>query len=379
MVSELRRKNVNEVAITQYDISVIPNDFNITTIFNLIDSGAIEMPVFQRNYIWDRKRASRFIESLVLGLPIPQIFLYQKARNRFLVIDGQQRLLSIYYFIKQRFPLPEKRAELRKIFDENNGIPDSVLFDDSYFQDFKLLFPKSEVGEKNPLDGLRYGNLGIYKSNFEFMTMRCMTIRQNEPKEDDGSVFEIFSRLNTGGVNLSNQEIRACLYYSDFFRMLNLLNQNSIWRKFYGKPEDGKFKDVEIILRSFALLCDSKNYSGSMNNFINRFAKKAMSFSAQEIEYLRNLFSSFLDACVEVPGDLFATKKGELNAALFDCVFAVVAGKYYKNNSLISEKIHADKICALKADAEFEEAITHSTSHTKVVEKRIAKAHEYLQ
>lgn len=55
MVSELRRKNVNEVAVTQYDISVIPNDFNITTIFNLIDSGAIEMPVFQRNYIWDRK------------------------------------------------------------------------------------------------------------------------------------------------------------------------------------------------------------------------------------------------------------------------------------------------------------------------------------
>ena len=161
MVSELRRKNVNEVAVTQYDISVIPNDFNITTIFNLIDSGAIEMPVFQRNYIWDRKRASRFIESLVLGLPIPQIFLYQKARNRFLVIDGQQRLLSIYYFIKQRFPLPEKRAELRKIFDENNGIPDSVLFDDSYFQDFKLLLPKSEVGEKNPLDGLRYGNIGV--------------------------------------------------------------------------------------------------------------------------------------------------------------------------------------------------------------------------
>lgn len=72
MVSELRRKNVNEVAVTQYDISVIPNDFNITTIFNLIDSGAIEMPVFQRNYIWDRKRASRFIESLVYD------FLFRK-------------------------------------------------------------------------------------------------------------------------------------------------------------------------------------------------------------------------------------------------------------------------------------------------------------
>ena len=240
MSSELRRKNVNEVAVTQYDISVIPNDFNITTIFNLIDSGAVEMPVFQRNYIWDKKRASRFIESLILGLPVPQIFLYQKERNKFLVIDGQQRLLSIYYYIKQRFPLVEKRAELRKVFDLNNGIPDSILFSDMYFQDFKLQLSKSENREKNPLDGLRYNTLGLYKSNFEFMTIRCMAIRQNEPKEDDSSVFEIFSRLNTGGVNLSNQEIRACLYYSDFFRMLNILNQNSIWRNIYGKPEDGK-------------------------------------------------------------------------------------------------------------------------------------------
>lgn len=229
MSSELKLNKPSGAAVMQYDISVIPNDFNITTIYNLIDSGAIEMPVFQRNYIWDKKRASRFIESLILGLPIPQIFLYQKARNQFLVIDGQQRLLSIYYFIKQRFPISEKRAEIRKIFDDNNCIPEDILNNDDYFQDFKLQFAKPEDGGTHPLQGLKYTTLGIYKSNFEFMTIRCMAIRQNEPKEDDSSVFEIFSRLNTGGVNLSNQEIRACLYYSDFFRMLNKLNENQIW------------------------------------------------------------------------------------------------------------------------------------------------------
>lgn len=379
MSSELRRKNVNEVAVTQYDISVIPNDFNITTIFNLIDSGAVEMPVFQRNYIWDKKRASRFIESLILGLPVPQIFLYQKERNKFLVIDGQQRLLSIYYYIKQRFPLVEKRAELRKVFDLNNGIPDSILFSDMYFQDFKLQLSKSENREKNPLDGLRYNTLGLYKSNFEFMTIRCMAIRQNEPKEDDSSVFEIFSRLNTGGVNLSNQEIRACLYYSDFFRMLNILNQNSIWRNIYGKPEDGKFKDVEIILRSFALLCDGENYSGSMNGFINRFAKKAMNYSTSEIEYFENLFTSFLESCSEISRETFATKKGEFNGALFDSVFVATVDIYYKEKSLVGGKIQPDKINALKKDVEFEKAITHSTSHSKMVKKRLAKAQEYLQ
>lgn len=379
MATELKTKGTSGVAVMQYDISVIPNDFNISTIFSLMDSGAIEMPVFQRNYIWDRKRASRFIESLILGLPIPQVFLYQKARNRFLVIDGQQRLLSIYYFIKQRFPLPEKRAELRKVFDENNGIPEAILSDDEYFQDFKLQFSKTEEGGKNPLDGLKYNTLGIYKSNFEFMTMRCMAIRQNEPKEDDSSVFEIFSRLNTGGVNLTNQEIRACLYYSDFYRMLSRLNQNIIWRSLYGKPEDGKFKDVEVILRSFALLCNGDKYSGSMNVFINRYAKEAMNYSAEEVVYLHNLFMSFLNSCNGLPRELFTTKNGDLNAALFDSVFTVTASECFKRKALITQKLDQEKISALKSDREFEEAITHSTSHTKMVNKRIEKARAYLQ
>lgn len=378
MSTNLKTKGTSGVAVMQYDISVIPNDFNISTIFNLMDSGAIEMPVFQRNYIWDRKRASRFIESLILGLPIPQIFLYQKARNKFLVIDGQQRLLSIYYFIKQRFPLSEKRAELRKVFDENNGIPEEILSDDEYFQDFKLQFSKTEEGGENPLDGLKYTTLGIYKSNFEFMTMRCMAIRQNEPKEDDSSVFEIFSRLNTGGVNLTNQEIRACLYYSDFYRMLSRLNQNIIWRRLYGKSEDGKFKDVEVILRSFALLCNGDKYSGSMNVFINRYAKEAMNYSANEVAYFHDLFVSFLNACSEIPRELFTTKKGDLNAALFESVFIVTASECFKHKALITQKLDQEKIRALKADSEFKEAITHSTSHTKMVNKRIEKARAYL-
>lgn len=378
MNTSLVNNKSNGVNITQYDISVIPNDFNISTIFNLVDSGAIEMPFFQRNYIWDRKRASRFIESLVLGLPIPQIFLYQTARNKFLVIDGQQRLLSVYYFIKQRFPLTEKRAELRKIFDQYNGIPDEVLYDDAYFQDFKLQFAKSEDGEKNQLDGMKYSTLGIYKSNFEFMTMRCMAIRQNEPKEDDSSVFEIFSRLNTGGVNLSNQEIRACLYYSNFYRMLNTLNQNSVWRSIYGKPEDDKFRDIEILLRAFSLLYGQDNYTGTMNVFINRFAKKAMGFDVDEVNFCRELFTQFMDACKDIPREVFCTQKGALNAALFDCLFAVCAAEQLKQRKISNFSLDASRISRLKKDVEFEVAITHSTSHAKAVSTRLAKVREYL-
>jgi hypothetical protein len=113
-----------EYAFTEYDLSASPNDFNTVTIFNFIESKAVKIPAFQRHYVWDIKRASKLIESLVMGIPIPQVFLYEEAKNSFLVVDGQQRLMSIYYFMRERFPRKEKRTELRRLFDLNGGVPE---------------------------------------------------------------------------------------------------------------------------------------------------------------------------------------------------------------------------------------------------------------
>ena len=132
----------DEIQIEEYDITAAPNDFNVLTIFNFLESGAVRIPGFQRNYVWDLGRASKLIESLILGLPVPQVFLYEIERNKFLVIDGQQRLMSIYYFIKQRFPKKEKRTDLRAIFDEQGKIPDHVVHDDVYFENFRLKLPE---------------------------------------------------------------------------------------------------------------------------------------------------------------------------------------------------------------------------------------------
>ena len=85
--------------------------------------------------------ASRLIESLILGLPVPQLFLYEEGNNRFLVIDGQQRLMTIYYFIKGRFPRTDQVVTLRPIFEEHGNIPESVFADDKLFRDFRLWLP----------------------------------------------------------------------------------------------------------------------------------------------------------------------------------------------------------------------------------------------
>ena len=124
--------------VDEYDITASPNDFNVKTIYDFIESGAVKIPGFQRNYVWDQRRASKLIESIIIGLPIPQIFLYEESRNSFLVIDGQQRLMTLYYFMKQRFPKKEKRASLRAIFAEHGKIPDDILHNDDYFSKFNL-------------------------------------------------------------------------------------------------------------------------------------------------------------------------------------------------------------------------------------------------
>src|SRR6266436_9534638 len=80
----------DDYPIDQYDLTATPNDFNILTIFSFIQSGAVKIPGFQRNFVWDQRRASKLVESLIIGLPVPQVFLYEESRNKFLVIDGQQ-------------------------------------------------------------------------------------------------------------------------------------------------------------------------------------------------------------------------------------------------------------------------------------------------
>src|SRR4030066_1522584 len=87
---------MEEYPITEYDLTAVPNDFNVTTLVNLIDSGIVKIPTFQRHYVWDLPRASKLIESLIIGLPVPQIFFYEEKKNEYLVIDGQQRLMTIY-------------------------------------------------------------------------------------------------------------------------------------------------------------------------------------------------------------------------------------------------------------------------------------------
>ena len=369
-----------ETVVKEYDITATPNDFNILTLFSLIDNGVIKMPPFQRNYVWDEKRASKLIESIILGLPVPQVFLYEQGKNSFYVIDGQQRLLSIYFFVKQRFPTAEGRLILRQYLTGDTRIDSSVLSDDRYFKNFKLKLPSSENNEKNKFDKLKYETLGEYKNTFDILrTVRSVVIKQNEP-DDDSSIYEIFNRLNTGGQNLSAQEIRMSMYYSPFYKKIIELNSQPKWRKILRQAQaDVHFKDVEILLRAFAMLFEYETYSSPMGRFLNTFSKTANGFKTELIGYLDSLFISFLDSCDNLDDTAFSTKQGQFSISLFESIFVATCVDAFKKKELVCAKIVNNSVVALKENGDFINSNQGSVASKTNVTTRITKTIEMLK
>ena len=370
----------DDLQVDEYDISASPNDFNVLTINSFLESGAVRIPGFQRNYVWDLGRASKLIESLILGLPVPQVFLYETERNRFLVIDGQQRLMSIYYFVKQRFPRKDRRTELRQIFDEQGKIPAEYIHDDNYFENFRLRLPERAPGHPSKFKNLAYETLGEYKTQFELRTIRNVIIKQNSPLGDDSSMFEVFNRLNTGGVNLSPQEIRMSMYHSDFYTMLYHLNSQASWRRLLSTGEpDLHLKDLELLLRGIALLVNRADYAPSMVRFLNQFSIKAKKHTSEQNKYLSELSCSFFDQCNALPPDAFVNKKNRrFNTAVFEAVFVAACTQPFLSRRLLNRPIDLEPLQNLENDSAFLDAMKEGTTQTKNVNDRIRRAEEIL-
>lgn len=369
-----------ELSIDEYEIVASPNDFNIKTIYDFIISGTVKIPGFQRNYVWDIKRASKLIESILMGLPIPQLFLYEQARNNFLVIDGQQRLMSIYYFVERRFPKIEKRIFLRNIFAEKGIIPPEILHNDEYFVDFNLNLPTDIPHKYGKFHSLNYSTLDDYKTSFDLRTIRNIIIKQTSPKGDDSCIYEIFNRLNTGGVNLKPQEIRTSLYQSQFYDMLYQINLNTRWRELLGEPNPNiNMKDVEILLRGFAMLLGSDDYKPSLLRFLNVFSRNSKIFPTEKIDYMRSLFISFLIiGCQNLNFDAFFTRSDRFNISVYESVFRAVCLNPYTRNGLVTDPIDPNRLKQLKGNEDFIKATQSSISSALNVKTRLDLAKQIL-
>ncbi|MEU6652735.1 DUF262 domain-containing protein [Streptomyces sp. NPDC046900] len=382
--SDLKHLNVTELSedevvsqIDEYEIVASPNDFNTRTINSFIEEGAIKIPPFQRNYVWDRKRASKLIESLILGLPVPQVFLYEEGNNDFLVIDGQQRLMTVFFFAKGRFPRKEKRSTIRRLFNAEGGISEEILQDDDYFETFKLSLPSIPGEKKNKFTGRTYSTLDEFKRQFDLRTIRNVIVKQVSPADDDSAMFEMFNRLNTGGVNLNPQEIRASLYHSNFFQGIFGLNENAKWRDLLGSSEpDSRMKDMEIILRSLALREGTDGYAGSMTGFVNRFCKKSKKFGPEKIKQTADEWSWFMELNRDCSRSTYQAGSARFSPLLFEAVYVAALG--LQKEGVEIPPLRPEWIEHIGRDKRFTQYAQEGSTKTANVKGRLAETKQLL-
>jgi hypothetical protein len=223
------------------------NDWTAETIINQINKGNIQLnPDFQRRDAWDKIRKSRFIESLILGLPVPQIVLAESKdrRGTYIVLDGKQRLLSIRQFSATAEdevyePLKLSKLDIRK--DLNGKSLESLKNDLVLFDDL---------------------------SAFENQPIRTVVIK-NWPNE--AFLYYVFLRLNTGSVSLSPQELRQALHPGKFVSFLDKSSSESIALKeiLKLKKPDFRMRDAELLLRYYTFKNFINNYAGNLKSFLD--------------------------------------------------------------------------------------------------------------
>ena len=337
-----------EVAPARYDITSYGIDFDIEGVVKRVIRGDIYIPEFQRNFVWKMPESSRFIESLLLGLPVPGIFLAQDPEtNKMLVIDGQQRLLTLKFFYDGYFN-PKKNAKSKRIF--------------------KL------VKVQNPYNKLTYEELPEKdRINLDNCVIHATVVKQDSPSDDDTSIYHIFERLNSGGRKLTAQEIREAVYHGDFLNLIGDLNKHQAWRNIFGAPND-RMRDHELIIRFFAMLEGSDDYKKPMVDFINIYTKKNRHISNEKAVHLSKLFKGAITLFENsIEGKIFRPVRA-LNVALFEAAMVGLASRLTQDNTINNEAVR-QAYKNLTENEDFQKLISKSTTDlTNVAERlRISK------
>jgi hypothetical protein len=324
-----------------YAITSYGADYPVDGLVKRIDDDSILIPEFQRKFVWNRSQASRFIESLLLGLPVPGVFFEkEQGQQKLLIIDGQQRLLSLYYFYTGIFGDSGREFTLTCVLEPFEGKSYKTLAD----------------SDQRRLDDA---------------IIHATVVRQDEPTDDRGSIYQVFERLNTGGSQLTAQEIRTCVYHGGFCDLIKDLNSNSLWRGIFG-PESRRMKDQELILRFFALLHARDEYSRPMKGFLNKFMGHHrhldVGIQAQRFE---DEFISAVELIHETIGKKAFRPASTLNAAVFDGVMVGIATRMRKGSIAQKDKVQ-ERYDHLLQLADFQAAYKKSTADEAQVERRIA-------
>lgn len=319
-------------------------DYTVSTLFSLLKEGKIKIPNFQRGYVWNRSQASRLIESLIIQCPIPVIYLSQELNGDLIVIDGQQRLSSIKYFLSDAIKLQGLTA-----YPELNG------------------YTSAEI-DPRILDHIMN------------RTVRCITIlKETHPQIK----YDVFERLNTGSVKLNAHELRNGLNQGPLTDAVNELSSDKNFKLATSTKNDSRMKSAELVLRFFAFKANRQNYEKPLSSFLDRFAEENRDAPNHQVAVWKENFIQAKNLCLSYFGNdafkMYNSEKGKysgFNSAIYDAQMIGISECNNPNllKGAADPSVVRTAFVGLFEDSQFVASVQRATSDEAAVNRRMEKA-----
>jgi hypothetical protein len=329
-----------------YAITSYGADYHVGDLVDQLKREHLYVPSFERNYVWSMDDASRFVESLLLGLPVPGIFLWKEPNEeKLFILDGQQRLKSLQFFYEGLFRPTQQAFALQGVQDRFEG---------------------------QTYDQLRYSD----RERLDSSLIHATVIRQDDPPDDHSSIYHIFERLNRGGRSLHEQELRAAIYHGPLSVLLHDLNNVDPWRDVFGAV-DVRMRDQELILRFLSFYYYGDQYETPMKGFLNRYMNHNRQLDRQSEEEITATFTQTISAVYRSVGaDAFRLhphRAHALNAAVFDSVMVGLARRL-NDGPIHDYEALSDLYERLLADDDYQSSCSRATATPSKVRRRLSLA-----
>lgn len=354
VIEEIEDNSPLDIAPDKRRVKTEKQDLPVETLVSWVNRGKLNLqPDFQRNFVWDNGKASRLVESLLLAIPIPVIYVAEEMNRTYSVVDGQQRLTSICSFVNGKF---------------------------SNEQNFKL----SGLQVLKELNRKTFGDLPTeLQEEILNFTLRFIII---EKDSDPDVKFEVFERLNLGAEKLNDQEVRNCVYRGNYNELLRSLSQNPHMLKIMQSDEPHtRMADRQLILRFFAMWRNTpQNYKGPTKRFLNTEMELYRNLSEEAINEMRTVFEKSIEMAYVIfqekafrryyHGNAYdpngTWEKSRFNVALWDTILYTFS--HYDSSEILPLKDHIREefLDMITNDQKFVEYISSSTDKVDRIQYR---------
>lgn len=383
----MSRETYKEAVDTARDIEILDNvmiqtvttQLSFRSLMLALEHRDLIVPDFQRMYRWTETQVEELAISLVRGMPIPPIYCYTNKELQKVILDGQQRILSLYFYYIGKFMKKKKNAfiDIRKF--RNPKIPFLYSLEEYGLKDKKYYMEyKKENGEVQKVN-ITYETLSDQlKRKIDFSPITIVEINVDSEKYRERTLHKIFANLNIGGIPLSRQELRNGIYNCQFYNMLYEVNDISEkWRYLFSGKKNADInkqsKDVETLLAmcAFEYYIEGEkgefvltNYKGKKYSLLDYFSEEVQNFDEDMINRYKKKLVSFF-GCLE---RVKANGKESLLVSLF-----VVW------NRMQSKPILSEENCKqISEDSVYKGTIGSGTTQKSIIEKRFRRVYELL-